>query len=252
MDNSTVVDWLLEQSAKAYESERDFTARLRDRAGFILGFLITPIGGAIISLLTTFKGDIFEKYNFIFFTVPLFLASLAMGFALSKILRFLRKTTSYRAPLTPKQLLTYYNEGTNAEDSFLHTKQVMAKTLSDAVEENIKINSHRLKELIDCQKLAVYAVPLIIFCSVKYFHASYTHRPSAIDVNLINVLGQTKGSPMSNQSDSSNNKPASSPAPSKPLLPDPPRSAPATRSVLDHAEKSDSRKTYIVEDKKTK
>ncbi len=250
MDNSAVVDWLLDQSTKAYEREREFTSKLRDRTGFILGFLITPIGGAIISLLTTFKGDIFEKYNFIFFTVPLFLASIAMGFALTKILKFLRKTTSYRAPLTPKQLFTYYNEGANAEDSFLHTKQVMAKTLSDAVEENIEVNSHRLKELIACQRLAVYAVPLIIFCSVKYFHTSYTHRPSAVDVNLTNVLDQTKGSSMSNQSNSPKDEPASSPAPSQPLLPDPPRAAPATRSVLDHAEKSVSRNTYIVEEKK--
>lgn len=66
MDDEKVIDWLLEQSTKAYESEQQFTARLRDRAAFILGLLVTPIGGAIISLLTTFKGNIFDGFNFLF------------------------------------------------------------------------------------------------------------------------------------------------------------------------------------------
>lgn len=162
---------------------------------------------------------------------------------------FLRNMTLYGAPLTPKQLFDYYNQGTNKEESFIHTKHVLAKSLWEAVEKNISINSERLKLLISCQKLAVYAVPFIVLCSMKYFHVSYMQKPQAIDVNLVNDLNQIKGNSMSNQSSSSDDKPASKPEPNKPLLPDPPRPAPTTRSVLDHKDTGDSRKTLIVEDK---
>jgi hypothetical protein len=192
-DDIAVVDWLLDQSGKAYESELQFTAKLRDRAGFILGFLVTPIGGAIISLITTFKGDLSDKYNLVFFTAPLVVASLALLFFLWKILIFLKEKNLYSAPHTPQQLLTYYNQGSNKKESFFHTKQIMMNSLRSAVEKNIPINEKRLNYLISCQRSAVIAVPFIVLCGFKYFHTSHTNVSPPIDVRLVNDLNQLKG-----------------------------------------------------------
>lgn len=192
-DDLKALDWLLEQSTKAYDNEVAFTANFRDRTGFLLGLLITPIGGAIVSLLITFKGDLFDIYNLFFFTIPLAFAAFFMIFSLWKVLNFLRRTESYKAPLTPGQLFEFYKNGTDKAISFRQTKQAMLQTLRDAVEHNIPINERRLKDLILCQKMAVFSVPFIILCSLKYFHTSYTQDPEIISVNLVNDLSQLKG-----------------------------------------------------------
>lgn len=188
-----VLDWLLEESTKAYDNEVAFTASFRDRTSFLLGLLITPIGGAIVSLFITFKGDIFDTYNLIFFTTPLAFAAFFMFFSLWKILNFLRRTESYKAPLTPGQLLDFYKKGEDKATSFLQTKQAMLQTLREAVENNIPINERRLKDLISCQKMAVFSVPFIVLCSLKYFHTSYTQEPEVFNVRLVNDLSQLKG-----------------------------------------------------------
>jgi hypothetical protein len=245
---ATALDWLLEQASKAYEAEMAVQQQIRDRINFVFGLLITPITGAIISLFTTFKGNPLSFPNCVLFTLPILVASFFLGTAFIKLFKLLRVKTYYKAPLTPQQLFDFYNGGSNHEESLRETKHHQIKTVSEAVDHNIVLNTKRVAALIDAQRFAIIAVPFLAIACFKYFHSSFILEEPIVNVRVVNhSVEHPKENIMPKQSDTSNEQtqpsvePAQKPEiqpPTKPLLPEPSRPAPEPRLILDHVDPS--------------
>ena len=192
-DRHRPLDWLIEQADKAYELERDSTSRLRDRAGFVIGLLITPVAGILVSMLATYKGSLFNLPDFVFFTLPMILAFCFMSFSVYKIISFLGRTHEYKIPLPPKDLIDYYKNGNEQDQSLYDTKIIFLRSLSEAFESCLINNKSRLDSLISCQKFAIYSIPLILVCGFKFFHAYHSEGPQIIQVRILNNLEKLKG-----------------------------------------------------------
>ena len=222
--------------------------QIRDRTNFVFGLLITPIAGAAISLFTTFKGNPLSYPNCLLFTLPILIASISLGLAFIKLFKLLRVKSFYKAPLTPQQLFDYFNGGQDIGKSLRDTKYQQIKIVSNAVDHNIKLNTERIATLIDTQRLAIIAVPFLVFSCFKYFHSSLTFEQPTLNVRVVNSstlsakeVAMAKQSETRKDEQSQPSQPAQKPEVkpiTKPLVPEPDRPAPEPRLILDHVDPS--------------
>ncbi|PQV51885.1 hypothetical protein [Paraburkholderia sp. BL21I4N1] len=172
--NSETIDWLLEHSASAYETEFKATGQLRDRISFILGVAVTPYAGIATYLITKFKGSFLLGGDFLFFSLPMFAAIVLLIASAGLVAHALVGVHRYSNIPRPAELLPYLSAHPEPDKALEEAKINLIEAYANNIEHNFEVNQGRARKLRIAQRLAVLSlIPLAL--SLPRFVYSTVH-----------------------------------------------------------------------------
>ncbi|MCW7755237.1 hypothetical protein OOT00_14710 [Desulfobotulus sp. H1] len=233
-DVEQCLDWFLERSDKALDSELATTDRIRDRIAFISGVLLTPAAVIVVSLLSTYGAGYFAGLGFWLFSVPASLSILLLLVSLAFVFFVLFRGFEYKAGIKPPALFEYYQGGSSIKESICDTKHILLMSLNESISHNAGVNRRRMTGILRAQVAATLAIPFVLASMPYYFYVqTVSNEKEAVVVEIL----QTRQPLEVVMTEDTNKIPASSQqspaAPSQPLIPEPTRPAPPTEKFFD-------------------
>lgn len=234
-DAESHLDWFLERSGGALDSELATTDRIRDRITFISGVLLTPASAVAVSLLSTYRGEYFAGLGFWLFLAPASMATILLLMSLAFVFFVLSRSYEYKAGINPPTLFKYYQEGNaDAKESIRDTKYVLLKAINESISHNADVNKLRMTGVLRAQVTATLAIPFLLISLPYYFYVQTAQKEEkTVTVEIL----QTSPPLEVVMTEETNNAPATPQqpptAPPPPLIPEPARPAPPTDRLFD-------------------
>lgn len=213
--NSETIDWLLEHSASAYEAEFKATGQLRDRISFVLSVAITPYAGIAIYLISKFKGSFLHRYDFLLFSLPIFIATGLLVVAACFVAHTLIGIYGYSNVPRPAELLPYLRDHPEPDKALEEAKVHLIKEYADNIEHNFKLNQNRARKLRIAQRLAVASVLVLAIALPRFVYLSLNTKAEAQSIKITEPVRITEGIAMSNNANQNSQPNTSTQAPNQ-------------------------------------
>lgn len=196
--NSETIDWLLEHSASAYETEFKTTEKLRDRISFILSVAVTPYAGIAIYLITKFKGSFLQCGDLLFFSLPMFAAIGLLAVSAGLVAHALIGIHRYANIPRPAELLPYLRTHPEPDKVLQETKLNLIEAYANNVEHNFNSNQKRARTLRIAQRFAVLSLIPLALSLPRFVYSAIHTKAEPQSVQIVEPVHITEEKSMSN------------------------------------------------------
>lgn len=212
--NPDTIKWLLEHSVSAYETELKATDKVKDRISFILSVAITPFAGIAVYLVSKFKGNLFQRENLLFFSLPTLVAVLLLVVSAGYVAYALVRGFQYSNVPRPAHLIPYLQQHPEPDKALEEAQLNLIQEYAGSIEHNFKQNQNRSRKLLFAQRLAVASLLVLSVSLPRFVYVFLQAKSEPQSVRIVEPIRVTEENLMNDEKKQGNQtNPAPVPTP---------------------------------------